>query len=86
MSPLRTAKQPGSTAAQSYPSQDRNARRHVVENVAEDDPAYDSASVDDEAEDNDIEPSRGTAVQRMIIGGLKNVRGSMLTRSDLRTS
>ncbi|KAF3039966.1 hypothetical protein E8E11_001522 [Didymella keratinophila] len=72
MAPPRTAKQPGSTAADSHLRQDRNARRQVAEDVDEDDHPEDSAGVDDEAEDDAIEPSQGTAVQSMIIGGLNN--------------
>lgn len=73
MAPPRTAKQPGYTAADSHPRQGRNARRQVAEDVDEGDHPEDSADVDDEAEDDDIEPSQGTAVQSMIIGGLNNV-------------
>lgn len=84
MAPPRSAKQPGSTAAQSHPRQGRNARRQVAEDVDDDGHAEDSANVDDEAEDDYIELSQGTAVQSMIIGGLNNVWLSMLIRSLLR--
>jgi hypothetical protein len=83
MAPPPTAKQPGSTAAECHPRQSRNARSKVVEDVNDDDHADDSADVDDEAEDDDIEPSQGTAVQSMIIGGLNNVWQSMLVRNHL---
>lgn len=83
MAPPHTAEKPDTTAVQITSRQGRNARRQVMEEVDEDTHADGSMDVDDEAEDDEIHPSQGTAVQNMIIGGLSNVWQNMHTCSYL---
>ncbi|KAJ4380061.1 hypothetical protein N0V86_004368 [Didymella sp. IMI 355093] len=70
MTPPHTAKTPGSTAAQT--NSRRNARRQAIEEVDEDPHADESMSIEEEVEDDGVEPSQGTAVQNMIMGSLNN--------------
>lgn len=78
MAPPLTIKRQGLAAAQTNSRQGRNARSRETEDVDEDLHADEPADVAAEAEVDDIEPSQGTAVQNMIIGGFNNVWQSTL--------
>ncbi|KAF1929624.1 uncharacterized protein M421DRAFT_91467 [Didymella exigua CBS 183.55] len=72
MAPPRTAKQPRRAAEQTTSRQDRNARRQAVEEVDKDTDADEPIDAGYETEDNNVDPSQGTAVQNMSIGVLSN--------------
>lgn len=74
MAPLHTAKRPRTAAIQTISRESRKPRRQVEEEFEEESPAHDSMDVENEAEDDELGSSQGTAVQNMIIGGISNVR------------
>jgi hypothetical protein len=76
MAPPHTAKTPGSTAAQT--NSRRNARRQAIEEVDEGPHTDESMSIEENAEDDGVEPSQCTAVQNMIMGSLNNVCQNVL--------
>ena len=73
MAPPRTAGNGRRPPEQAASREGRSTRKEVAEEVNEDNET-DRMDVDDEVEENDLDPSQGTAIQNVIIGGLLSVR------------
>lgn len=80
MAPPRTATKSNTIAAQSASRHGSNARGQLNEEVDEE-TQTNCTDVNDEAEDDEPDPSQGTAVQNMIIGSLSNVCRDALTHT-----
>lgn len=84
MPPPRAAKDSSATAAPTASRRDRTAGKQAVESFDEE-TQTDRMDADEEADDDEIDPSQGTAVQKMILGGLQNVCHDVLTCSRAET-